>query len=94
MNTNIIFKELLPTVYQLFRLYLTMLISYATSERSLSALKHLLTPFRTSMTEQRLTNCFLLHVHKSLTDEPDLTEVAKEFIDQTDERRKYFGTFT
>ena len=45
------------------------------------------------MTEQRLTNCFLLHVHKSLTDKLNLTEVAKEFIDQTDERRKYFGTF-
>ena len=45
------------------------------------------------MIEQRLTICFLLHVHKFLTDELNLTEVAKEFIDQTDERRKYFGTF-
>ena len=93
MNTNDTFKEVLPTVHQLLRLYLTVPVSSATSERSFSTLKRLLTPFRTSMTEQRLTNCFLLHVHKSLTDELDLTTVAKEFIDQTDERRKYFGTF-
>ena len=93
MNTNDAFKEVLPTVHQLLSLYLTVPVSSATSERSFSALKRLLAPFRTSMTEQRLTNCFLIHVHKSLTDELDLTAVAKEFIDQTDERRKYFGAF-
>ena len=87
------FKEMLPSVHQLLRLYLTVPISSATSERSFSALKQLLTPFRASMTEQRLTNCFLLHVHKCLTDELDLTAAAKEFIDQTDERRKYFENF-
>ena len=84
---------MLPTVHQFLRLYLTAPISSATSERSFSALKRVLTPFRASMTEERLTNCFLLHVHKHLTDELDVTQVAKEFVDKTDERRKYFGSF-
>ena len=64
MNTNNTLKELLPIVHQLLQLYLTIPISSATSERSFSALKRLLTPFCASMTGQRLTNCFLLHVHK------------------------------
>lgn len=93
LNVNETFKEMLQTVHQLLRLYLTVPISSATSERSFSALKRVLTPFRASMTEERLTNCFLLHAHKHLTDELDETQVAKEFVSKTDERRKYFGSF-
>jgi len=93
LNTNETFKEMLPTVHQLLQLYIPVLISSATSERSFSALKRVLTPFRASVTEERVTNCFLLHVHKHLTDELDLMQVAKEFVDKTDERRKYFGSF-
>lgn len=93
MNTNDTFKEVLPTVHQLLQLYLTVPISSATSERSFSALKHLLAPFCASVTQQRLTNCFLLHAHKSLTDILDLIAVAKEFIEQTDKQRKYFSNF-
>ena len=40
------------------------------------------------MTEQRLNNCMLLHIHKQLT---DFTQIAKEFIAK---RKLYFGTFT
>ena len=31
------------------------------------------------MTEKRLNNCFLLHVHKELTDSINVTDVAVEF---------------
>ena len=50
MNSTDIFKEMLPSVHQLLRLYLTVPISSATSERLFSALKRLLTPFCGSMT--------------------------------------------
>ena len=44
------------------------------------------------MTE-KTNNCFLLHAHKDLTDDLDLVSIAKEFIQATDERIKYFGNF-
>ena len=32
------------------------------------------------MTEQRLNNCALLHVHKKITNELNLVSAAKEFV--------------
>ena len=90
MNSNNIFKEMLPTVHQLLRLYLTLPITSATSERTFSALRWLLTYLRSKMTEKRLNNCLLLHIHKDLTDSIDLISVAKEFIGLTDECQKHF----
>jgi hypothetical protein len=72
---------------------MTIPITSATSERTFSALRHLLTYLRSTMTEKRLNNCLLLHVHKSYTDAVDLTLVAKEFIHRQDDRVKYFGNF-
>ncbi len=93
MNSNHIFKEMLPSVHNLLRLYKTLPISSATSERTFSALRRLLTYLRSSMTERRLNNCLLLHVHKEVTDSLDLVAVATEFICMHDERKKYFGAF-
>ena len=59
MNSEPIYKILLSEVHKLLRLYLTAPISSATSERAFSALKHVLTYLRSSMTEQRLNNCLL-----------------------------------
>ena len=85
-------KELLLTVHQLLRLFLTLPITLATSERAFSALHRLQTYTRSQMTE-KTNNCFLLHAHKDLTDDLDLVSIAKEFIQATDERIKYFGNF-
>ena len=93
MNTSNAFKEMLPTVHRLLRLYLTLPITSATSERTFSALRWLMTYTRFKMTEKTLNNCFLLHVHKDLTDDLDLASIAQEFIHATDERAKYFGNF-
>ena len=46
------------------------------------------------MTEKRLNNFFLLHVHKELTDSINVTHVAVEFANANDERARYFGSFT
>lgn len=90
---NQVFKELLPTVHQLLRLYLTLPITSATSERAFSALRRLLTFTRSKMTEKTLNNCFMLHMHKELTDELDIVNIAKDFINVSDARIKYFGHF-
>ena len=86
-------RQMLTEVHKLLRLYFTIPITSPTSERSLSALKRLLTYLRSTTTEKRLNNCFLLHVHKDTTDAIDLVEVAKDFIACSDEHRAYFGTF-
>ena len=46
------------------------------------------------MTSQRLNGLALLNVHKECTDQLDLMEVGKEFIDQNKQRRKHFGKYT
>ena len=66
---------------------MTIPISSATSERSFSALRRLLTYLQSSMSQQRLNNCLLLYVHKEITDYLDHTLIAKEFIDVNDERK-------
>ena len=37
------------------------------------------------MTEERLNNCLVLHVHKCITNECDLVEIATEFVMVNDE---------
>ena len=93
MNVQNVYKVMLSEVHNMLRLYLTVSITSATSERTFSALKRVFTYLRSSMTEKRLNNCLLLHVHKDLLDTCDVVEVAKEFISAKEERRKYFGAF-
>ena len=88
------YRTMLSEVQKLLRLYLTVPITSSTSERAFSTLRRLLTYLRSSMTEQRLNNCMLLHIHKDLTDDQDLHEIAKEFISSNDERHRYFGNFS
>ena len=45
------------------------------------------------MTEQRLNNCMLLHIHKDIADNLDLFEIVKDFILAKEERSRYFGSF-
>ena len=42
------------------------------------------------MTEKRLNNCALLHIHKDLVDSIDLVAIAKGFTLLNDERGHYF----
>ena len=68
MNSNSVYKQMLSMVHCLLRLDMTVPITSATSERSFSALRRLLTYLRSSMSEKRLNNCLLLHVHEDITD--------------------------
>ena len=45
------------------------------------------------MTEKRLNNCMLLHIHKDLTDKIDEIDIAKEFVSINTERKVFFGSF-
>ena len=37
------------------------------------------------MTEKQFNNCLVLHVHKCITNEHDIVEIAKEFVMVNDE---------
>ena len=93
MNSEPICKSMLSEVHKLFRLYIAVPISSATSESMFSVLKHFLTYSRASMTEQRQNNCLLLYIHKQLTDNGDLIEIGRQFCAVSDERKEHFGAF-
>lgn len=45
------------------------------------------------MTEKRLNHLILLHSHKQRTDDINVLDIAKEFIQRNERRSKYFGVF-
>ena len=84
---------MLSEVNKLLQLYLTFPVTTATAERSFSALRRLKTFLRSTMTECRLNNLFLLYVHKSMTDALDSSHIAKDFVSVNSRRINYFGKF-
>ena len=52
----------------------------ATSERSFSALCRVKNYLRSTITQERLYNLMVLHVHKNITDQIELKAVATEVV--------------
>ena len=73
-------REVLSEVVKVIRIILVAPATNAVSERSGSALRRVKTWLRTTMSQERLNHCLILHVHKSLTDKIDLVSVATEFV--------------
>ena len=84
--------RLLSEIHKLLRLYLVVPVTSATAERTFSVLRRLLVYLRSTMTEMRLNNCLLLHVHKDITDTMNLEDIAKEFVARKVESN-HFGSF-
>ena len=63
----------------------------AVSERSFGALRRVISYLRSTMTQRRLNNIMVLHVHKDQTDQLSLIKVGKEFLQWSDHRRHLFG---
>jgi len=82
------FSELVNVV----KLILIMPATSAVSERSASALRRIKTYLRTSMTQLRMNNLMVLHVHKENLDKLSLVEVAKDFVSQSKRRLTLFGS--
>jgi len=73
--------------------YLVMPATNACSERSFSALRRLKSHLRATMSQQRLNNLLVLHVHKNETDLLKLAEVGNEFVSIREQRFRMFGRF-
>ena len=72
----------------------TYLASYnAVSERSFSALR-VKTFLRTTMNQDRLNHLMVLHIHKQITDDLNLKDVANDFVSASEHRLSLFGKFT
>ena len=80
-------------VHKLLKIYLTILVTIASSKRNFSALKHIKTYVRNSMTQSRLNHSMLLHVHKDKSDSIDTKDIASGFIQNSSTHTAYFGSF-
>jgi hypothetical protein len=86
-------KELMCEVCKLLTILLVMPASNAVSERSFSALRRVKTYLRSTMTQNRLNNLMVLHIHKENTDSMDIISVANDFVSRSEHRCSIFGTF-
>ena len=80
-------------VWSVAKLLLVLPATNATSERSFSALRRVKTYLRTTMTQERLNNLLVLHIHKDRVDRLNLETVAHEFVSGREGRLRVFGSF-
>lgn len=83
--------DLLPELMKFTKLILTLPVTTCTAERSFSTLRRLLTYMRSTMTQARLNSLSILHVHSEVAMNVDLNEIANEFIERCEMRRKIFA---
>ena len=86
-------KDMFSEIDKILRLYLTIPVTTCTAERSFSSLRRVKNYLRSTMSEERLNNIMLLHVHKEETDTLDLTEIARLFVSANTRRNDFFGKF-
>ena len=86
-------QDLLSQPCRVLQLVLVMPGTNANSEHSFSALHRLKSHLRSSMTQQRLNNLMILHVHKECTDSLNPVKIANEFVGEAEHRLTIFGKF-
>ena len=74
-------RQLFSEVIKLVKLYLTVPLSNATAERSLSTLRRVKTYLRSCMTQEHLNHFVMLHGHTDFTDRLSLIETARSFVE-------------
>ena len=87
-------RSLYSEVTTLVKLILVMPASNASSERSFSALRRLKTYLRSTMSQVRLNNLMVLHIHSDRLDKLDLCQFGNEFINTRSTRKLIFGLFS
>ena len=93
MNNVTVSRTMFDQINKLLHILLTIPVTTATAERSFSTLRRLKTYLRSTMSQSRLNHLMILHIHKNRTDELNILDIAKEFIEVNDRRIKFFGRF-
>ena len=86
-------RSLKSDVCKLASLVVVMPATNASSEHSFSALRRVKSYLRATMTQTRLNNIMILHVHKSLTDQMNLVDIGNEYVRESSHREGLFGNF-
>ena len=86
-------RALLSEVCTLSSLILVMPATNAISERSFSSLRRVKNYLRSTMSQLRLNNIMILHVHKDKTDNMEIIKVANDFVQGSSRREQIFGIF-
>ena len=94
------FRSFVPEVRCLFSQVEVLLIlihviplTSCEAERSFSALRRLKTWLRSTMSQKRLNNIAVCHVHHDYIDDLKLESIVNEFISANERRLKLFGKF-
>ena len=88
LRTNLNLKDIIPELFKLIKIFLTVPVSNCTCERSFSALRRLKTHLRTSLCAQRLNHASVLHVHNDI--EINIEQLMNEFISKNNLRMSTF----
>ena len=86
-------RQLLDQVCRVLMIILVMPATNATSERSFSALRRVKNYLRSTMTQQRLNNLMVLHVHKERTSDLSEVDICNDFVADSETRLRIFGKF-
>jgi hypothetical protein len=84
-------RRLYSELTKLLVLMMVIPATSATAERSFSCLRRVQNFLRSTMSQERLNNLMILHIHQDLTDLLDLEAVARDFVSLNDSRRDLFG---
>ena len=90
-NTTPVAKTLLGEVCKQLRLYLTLPVVSATSERTFSTFRRLKNYLSSTMKQDRLKNCLLMHCHKPIKDTLDGVKILKRFACTNELRKGHFA---
>lgn len=83
-------KSFLSQVIFVYKMILLAPATNAMSERSCSALRRTKTWLRTTMNQDRLNHCLILHTHQSRTDSLDLAKITSDFVEGNEHRVQSF----
>ena len=72
--------ELFPNMCIIIRIYLTLMISNSTGERSFSKLKLIKTYLRNSLAQDKLSNLALLSIENNILKSLNTTEITNIFV--------------
>lgn len=84
-------RSLISEAVFVYKIILIAPATNAVSERSCSALRRTKTWLRTTMNQERLNQCLLLHTHQPLTDNIEIQSIAEQFISGNERRMYTFG---
>lgn len=89
LKSDISLRSMLNELNKLVKMILTVPVSSCTTERSFSALRRLKTFLRSTMSQNRLNDMAILHVHRN--ENVDIEIVANSFINKKKIRQNTFA---